>query len=246
MTQSTHSAAGLMLFCIPHAGGGASVYRNWASDLAPDVIVKRPQLPGREGRFGEPALTTLDSALADLLRSVNPDMPGPYAVFGHSMGALLAFELAHRLRDNTGREPVHFFVSACRAPHFPPMAAPCSDLPQKEFVEVINQRYGGIPDAILADDAMMSALLPAIRADFRILEHYRAADRPPLNCPISAFGGWNDTATPLSTIEAWRHYTTGSFNLTMFDDGQFYLQSKKSFLIDKVLVAVRNAPVELQ
>jgi medium-chain acyl-[acyl-carrier-protein] hydrolase len=139
---------------------------------------------------------------------------------------------------------VHVFVSACRAPHFPPLAAPCSDLPQAKFIDVINRRYGGIPGAVLADDDLMTALLPAMRADFQILEQYRVNDRQPLNCPISAFGGWNDLATPLSTLEAWREYTTQAFDLRMFDDGHFYLQSKRSHLVNKVLVSLRNKPLE--
>lgn len=241
--RDCHSEPGLTLFCIPHAGGGESVYRYWTSDLAPEAIVKRLQLPGRESRFGEPVLTTLDAALADLFRAAERDISRPFALFGHSMGALLAFELAHKLRENTAREPVHFFVSACRAPHFPPLAVPCSDLPQKDLIDTIDRRYGGIPSALVADDGMMKALLPAIRADFRILERYRASDRRPLNCPISVFGGWNDTATPLSTLEAWRQYTTHDFNISMFDDGHFYLKSQKALLIDKIRASLRNNAV---
>jgi len=234
----------LTLFCIPHAGGGSSIYRDWASELAPEVNVKRLQLPGREARFSEPPLTTLDAALADLLRAARPETSRPFALFGHSMGALLAFELAYRLREITARDPVHFFVSACRAPHFPPLPAPCSHLPQKDFIDIIERRYGGIPSAVLADHDMMEALLPAMRADFKILERYRLSDRKPLNCPISVFGGWKDTATPLSALEAWRQYTSCDFNVRMLEEGHFYLQSQKPLLINEIRTALSNSTVE--
>jgi medium-chain acyl-[acyl-carrier-protein] hydrolase len=246
MMRSRHSESARTLFCIPHAGGGTAVYRDWTGDLAPEAIVKRLQLPGRESRFGEPALTTLDAALADLFRAAIPDLSGPFALFGHSMGALLAFELAHKLRESTAQEPVHLFVSACRAPHFPPLPAPYSDLPQKDFIDIIDRRYGGIPSVLLVDDGLMKALLPAIRADFKILERYRASDRQPLNCPISVFGGRDDTATPLSTLEAWREYTTHDFHLSMFDGGHFYLNSQKSLLIDQIRIALRDRVAEIQ
>ena len=124
----------ITLFCIPHAGGGASAYRNWASALGPQIAVRVLQLPGRESRFREPVLTELDTVLADLFRAVAPDTARPFALLGHSMGALLAFELSQMLRNDIGRAPAHLFVSACRAPHCPQIAEPCSTLPQPEFV----------------------------------------------------------------------------------------------------------------
>jgi medium-chain acyl-[acyl-carrier-protein] hydrolase len=227
----------ITLFCIPHAGGGASAYRYWMDALAPGVAVKVLQLRGRESRFREPPLTELDDVLVDLYRAVAPDTARPFAFFGHSMGALLAFELSHMLRRDTGREPAHLFVSACRAPHHSQISEPCSALPRPEFIAEVMRRYGGIPAAILADDGFMAAILPAMRADFGILERYRAADRPPLDCPISAFGGRRDTAAAQSALEAWRCHTSGAFSLEMLDGGHFYLQSERPALAAKILAA---------
>jgi medium-chain acyl-[acyl-carrier-protein] hydrolase len=234
----------ITLFCIPHAGGGASAYRNWANALSPQIAVKVLQLPGREGRFREPVLTELDAVLDDLLRAVVPDTAWPFAFLGHSMGALLAFELSQRLRDDTGREPTHLFVSACRAPHLPQVAEPCSSLPKREFVAAVTRCYGGIPAAILADQDFLDAILPSIRADFAILERYRVPERLPLDCPISAFGGRQDSATPQSTLEAWRKHTTGAFNLEILEGGHFYIQSKQSFMAEKILGALKISCVE--
>jgi medium-chain acyl-[acyl-carrier-protein] hydrolase len=232
------------LFCIPHAGGGASAYRDWANALAPQIGVKILQLPGREGRFRETVLTELDAVLDDLFGAVVADTTRPFAFLGHSMGALLAFELSQLLRSHTGRAPVHLFISACRAPHLSQVAEPCSTLPQREFVAAVTQRYGGIPTAILAEQSFLAAILPAIRADFGILERYRAAERLPLDCPISAFGGKQDTATPEATLQAWREHTTGAFNLEMLEGGHFFIQSKRSFIAEKILFALESGCVE--
>jgi medium-chain acyl-[acyl-carrier-protein] hydrolase len=232
------SEPGLTLFCIPHAGGGASVFRNWVDALAPLVTVKILQLRGREGRFREPPLTQLEDVLADLYRVVAPHTARPFAFLGHSMGALLAFELSHMLRRGTGRKPVHLFVSACRAPHYSQVDKPCSALPQSEFIAEVVRCYGGIPAAVLADDGFMAAILPAMRADFSILELYHAAERPPLECPISVFGGRHDTATPQSSLEAWGHHTTSGFSLETFEGDHFYLQSQRSALVARILGVV--------
>jgi medium-chain acyl-[acyl-carrier-protein] hydrolase len=235
----------ITLFCIPHAGGGASAYRNWASALGPQIAVRVLQLPGRESRFREPVLTELDTVLADLFRAVAPDTARPFALFGHSMGALLAFELSQMLRNDIGRAPAHLFVSACRAPHCPQIAEPCSTLPQPEFVAAVTRRYGGIPASILADDGFMAAMLPAMRADFGILERYRAAARPQLDCPISAFGGRHDTAAPRSYLETWSKYTSSEFSLEMFDEGHFYLQSQRSIMAQKILGSLNKCAAEM-
>jgi pimeloyl-ACP methyl ester carboxylesterase len=152
-TTDARLAPGVTLFCIPHAGGGASAYRQWAEAMAPAAAVKVLQLRGRESRFREPPLTELEDAVADLYQTVLPASAGRFAFLGHSMGALMALELSHKLRREAGRAPVHLFVSACRAPNHPQLAAPCAGLPQGEFVAEVMRRYGGIPAPILADAA---------------------------------------------------------------------------------------------
>ncbi|HVY14527.1 MAG TPA: alpha/beta fold hydrolase [Rhodopila sp.] len=226
------------LFCIPHAGGGASAYRGWADALAPHVAVQILQLRGRESRFREPPQTELEDVLADLLDVVAPEARHPFALFGHSMGGLLAFELAHRLRRLTGRTPVHLFVSACRAPNRAQIAEPISTLPQPDFVAEVMRRYGGIPAAILADKGFMAAILPAMRADFGILERYQVAERSPLDCPVSVFGGLHDKATPRPALEDWRQHTTGGCSLQMLEGEHFYLQQQRPVLAAKIVSSV--------
>lgn len=225
----------ITLFCIPHAGGGASAYRNWAQALAPHVAVKLVQSRGRESRLREPPLTELATVLEDLYRFVEPEATRPFAFLGHSMGALLSLELAHKLRSETGRVPVHLFISACRGPSLAQLDTHCSAWPQAEFVAEVMRRYGGFPSQVLADAEFMAAILPAMRADFAILERYRAPERPPLECPITLFAGRNDITTPQAALEDWRRQTSGRFSLVMLDAGHFYLQEKRAVMVSKIL-----------
>jgi medium-chain acyl-[acyl-carrier-protein] hydrolase len=233
------SEPAVTLFCIPHAGGGASAYRNWGDALAPGISVGVLQLPGRESRFREPPLSELDDVLADLWRVMAPQIAGPFALFGHSMGALLAFELCHMLRRERGRQPARLFVSACRAPQLAQLATSVAALPQAAFIAEVMRRYGGIPPAILADSGYMAAILPAMRADFGILESYRAPEREPLDCPISAFGGTRDMATPPSTLAGWRSQSSAEFSLDLLDGDHFYLQTQRVALTSKIRSALR-------
>lgn len=215
------------LVCIPHAGGGVSAYRRWAEALGPRIVVKPVQLRGRESRFREPPLTELRDVVADLYDLVLADTAQPFALFGHSMGALLAFELAHMLREKSGRTPLHLFVSSCRAPELRQVTNPFSDLPQAEFVAELNRRYGGIPAAILADQDYMAAVLPALRADFGIIERYQLEPRPPLACPLTVFGGRHDEVISQAAMTGWRRHTTGLFNLEMLGGDHLYLQAQQ-------------------
>ncbi len=230
------------LFCIPHAGGGASAYRNWAQALAPQIVVKVLQSRGRESRLREAPLNELNAVLDDLYRFVEPDTTRPFAFLGHSMGALLSLELTHKLWGQTGRAPMHLFISACRAPDLAQLDTQCADLPQAEFVAEITRRYGGFPPQVLADAEFMAAILPAMRSDFRILEKYRAPQRPPLACAITVFGGVKDETTGEAALEGWKRQTTGPFSRVMLDAGHFYLQEKRVPVASKILSSLLLVP----
>ena len=223
------------LVCIPHAGGGASTYGRWPDAFAPRVKVCTVQLPGRESRYREPLLRDLNGAVADLFAQTVHLADRPFALFGHSMGGLLAFELARRLRDELGREPVRLYISACRAPGLRQVDPPLTHLADGEFTAELARRYGGIPAAILADADYMAAVLPAIRSDFTILENYRSRDGLPLSCPITAFGADEDRVIPLSALPGWRSETTGEFSLKIFPGDHFYHQSARLALADHIL-----------
>lgn len=235
-TVPSRESEAIRLFCVPHAGGGASAFRGWRESLLPDVEVTVIQLPGREARFRERAYREMQSLVADLAASILPCLhPGqPFALFGNSLGGLIAFETLQRIRQQTGREAAHLFVSACGAPQCEPPLPPIGHLGDRELCAEVSRRYGGIPEAILADEEFLQAVLPTLRADLSLLEAYRRCPPQPLSCPITAFGGLRDTTVPAAHIEAWRAQTLASFERISLDEGHLFLGSARERLIRQV------------
>lgn len=229
--------ARLRLFCFPFAGGGASFYRTWASELPPTIELSAVQLPGREARIREAAFTGLPALIAELAGRLQPSMDRPFAFFGHSMGALISFELARELRRQRRRGPAQLFVSGRRAPQCPP-AEIRYNLPDQEFVAAMSS-FNGTPKEILAEPELLELFMPILRADFSIIDTYVYTSEPPLDCPISAFGGTEDTEAPQAMIEQWREQTTRLFTLTMFPGDHFYLKNVYKDVLAQVTGALQ-------
>ncbi len=158
--------ARLRLLCFPYAGGGASIYRTWF-DFAPGVEVSAVQLPGRDERIREKPIGDMTTLVDALVKGLEGSLGKPYALFGYSMGALIAYELVRRLRARGGPLPVHVFVSARRTPHIVGPEAPIRGLREPEFVNQLVRRYNGIPPAVLREPDLMGLFLPILRSDFR-------------------------------------------------------------------------------
>jgi medium-chain acyl-[acyl-carrier-protein] hydrolase len=219
------------LFCFPHAGVGASVYRLWPKGFSDEVEVCAIQAPGREYRLREPPLASLPDLVAALLPAIEPLLDLPFAFFGHSLGAVFAVEVARALNERGNSRPGHLFVSARRPPHLPDPQAPLHALPDEDFVAEINRRYGGIPPEVLRERELMALLLPSLRADMTALETHRPPERPPLPVPISVFGGADDRITPREHLDAWRGETSGAFRVRVFPGGHFYLVDRRAELL---------------
>jgi surfactin synthase thioesterase subunit len=232
-------AARLRLFCLPYAGGGTAPFRPWVEHLPDDIELCLVQLPGRETRMREVPYTAVDDLVSDLTESLEPLLDRPFAVFGHSMGALIAFALTRRLAD-AGLPPERLLVSARRAPHIPDLDAPLHQLPDAAFVVGLVRRYNGIPKAILQDIDLLKLFLPTLRADLTMIETYRHTERPPLDVPISAFGGWEDTRATPADISGWRDLTRASFTLQMFPGGHFYINEQRTALLTAIGDALRD------
>lgn len=216
--------ARLRLFCFPYAGGGAPVFHSWPGELPPTIEACVIQLPGRGTRLMEKPYRRMDSLVKALAGAVAPLLDKPFAFFGHSMGAWIGFELARRLRRKHGTEPRHLFVSGASAPHLPQRDLPLRDLPEQEFVEALRH-LNGTPKEILENDELMRLIAPTLRADFAVCETYAYVRRPPLGCPITAFGGLKDRRLRPSDIEAWRAETTGQFSVQMFPGDHFFIHN---------------------
>jgi medium-chain acyl-[acyl-carrier-protein] hydrolase len=222
------SRARLRLFCLPYAGGGASAFRSWQGALGAEVDVLPVYLPGRERRFREPAHTRLEPLADELAEALRPHLELPYALFGHSMGAALAFEVARRLEEE--KTPAHLFVSGRGAPHRPPERERIHALPEAEFVRRVREMEG-TPDEVLADPEMMELVVPILRADFTLSETYRFREGAPLSAPVTAFGGTGDAYVGRDDLLGWREHTRGFFRLRQFAGGHFFIQTHQAELL---------------
>jgi medium-chain acyl-[acyl-carrier-protein] hydrolase len=218
----------LRLLLFPHAGGGAAVWRGWPELLPAQVSACPVLLPGREYRISEPPLTSMADLVEALLPATRALQDKPVAFYGHSLGALVAFELARHLRRQGLRGPVHLFVSGRRAPQTSPNRPSIYQLPDPEFQQALSRHYeGGIPAAILEEPDMLAVVLKILRGDFSILDTYRYAAEPPLDCPISVATGDQDTSVSADEAQDWAQQTIAGFRLRTFSGGHFFINTMR-------------------
>lgn len=226
----TNPQARIRLFCFPYSGSGASIFFNWADGLPTTVEVWTAQLPGRGSRLSEPAFTELTSLVHTMAPRLLPFLDRPFGLFGHSMGALVGFELARHLRQTGGPKPIHLFLSGRSAPQLPPEEAPIYNLPETAFVEKLRQMNGMAPE-ILASTELMQLLLPILRADFSVCETYLYRPEPPVDCSISAYGGVQDHDVSTDRLERWREQTIAAFSLHMFPGNHFFINTARQLVL---------------
>jgi medium-chain acyl-[acyl-carrier-protein] hydrolase len=214
--------ARLRLFCLHYAGGAASAFRGWQAELPPEIEVCPVQLPGRESRLREDRLNSVEEVLEVLPGALEPYMDMPFAFFGHSMGALLSYELTARLNRDGRSLPVRLLLSGRRAPQVPDDDPPIYDLPDDEFKAELR-KLNGTPEAVLEHPELMELLLPVLRADFTLCETYEYQPSDPLPVALSAYGGLSDHKVEREALEAWRERTRGAFKLRMFEGDHFFL-----------------------
>jgi medium-chain acyl-[acyl-carrier-protein] hydrolase len=225
--------ARLRLFCFPYAGGGASTFRTWSNDLPSRIQVCAVQLPGRQSRLIEPPFIRLSLLVQTLAPVLRPYFNVPFAFFGHSMGALISFELARHLRRQNSPGPAHLFVSSRRAPHIASSEPPIYALPESLFMAELH-RLSGMSKEVLQNAELMQLVLPMLRADFALCETYVYSTEGPLDCPISAFGGLQDCEVSRDDLIAWRDQTRSSFTLRMFPGNHFFLDNARALLLQAV------------
>ena len=238
------SDASLRLFCFPYAGGGASIYRGWSTRLSMAEVLP-VQLPGRETRLKEAPYTNARSLVRAMGRALLPYLDRPFCFFGHSMGALLAFELAREIRREYALSPRHIFVSGRRAPTTARQNKIIHNLPEKDFIESLRELNGTLPPA-LEHLELVQLLLPMLKADFAICETHEYQPEEPLNCSISAFGGLEDTHVRREHMESWREQTTGDFKLRMLPGTHFFVHESQDVLLQilfRELHSIRNKPL---
>jgi medium-chain acyl-[acyl-carrier-protein] hydrolase len=225
-----NAQARLRLFCFPYAGGSASVFRTWADQLPDTLEVCSIQLPGREDRYRELPYRQLSDLLPVLLPAFDAFFHLPFVFFGHSVGALICFELARHFRQQGYPVPLHLFVSGRGAPQVPALDPPIHQLPDAQFLQELRA-YDGTPEVVLRDPELLSLFLPLLRADLAIQETYLYKDEPPLSCPISAFGGLDDQKVSSEALLAWQAQTCTAFKVERLPGGHFFLKSANQALL---------------
>lgn len=178
----------------------------------------------------EPPFSQLSPLIEALAEALLPLLDKPFAFFGHSLGSLVSFEFARQLRAKHQARPVRLFVSAGPAPQIPHAGNPIHNLPDKDFSAELC-RLNGTSRELLDDKELMDIVLPSLRADFALYESYQYSSAPPLNCPISTYGGLSDHQVKHADLEAWREQTTVSFSIRMFPGDHFFLKSTQSLLL---------------
>jgi surfactin synthase thioesterase subunit len=220
----------LVLFCFPPVGTGSMFFRKWLNTRLQEIVISPVQLPGREHRMMEQPFERLKPLVQKLLDVLPYEQP--FAFFGHSMGALLSFEVARGLRRQGLPGPRHMFVSGASAPQLP-RKPPRYHLPDQEFVEALRA-LGGTADVILNDVALLQDFLPMLRADFAVIDTYEYLQEEPLDSPIHVFGGKQDNEVPCGELLSWRSQTRTEFTSRMFPGGHFYIQTVWEKVIEDI------------
>lgn len=241
--------AQVRMVCFPHAGGSAAFYRPWHRGLPPLVELHAVQYPGRGERRTAPLVDDVRTMAGHIVDDLAPLLDRPLALFGHSMGAFIAYEVARRL-DERGAPPVHLFASGQLAPWTPGDARsdtfqahsrPDVGIADADDEEVVAHlaRLGGTEAELLADPGMRKIFLPYIRNDFRMLQSYRPTVGPPLTTPITALTGADDPMATPALAAQWRNLTSSHFALEVFPGGHFFLLPEQAAVLD--LIATRLA-----
>ena len=230
LRMGTRSAPKRRLFCMPYAGGGVAPYRLWFRSLPEDIEVHAVQLPGRESRLRDAPLTTIHAMVDAVRPAIDAASDLPYAIFGHSMGALMAFELTFALEQGGLRAPSRLFVSARRGPDEPDPRPPVHELPEAQFLDELQERYGAIPEAVRSEPELMELLLPVLRADIRAVETYVPTPGAIVRCPVDIYGGSSDTHPHPAQLSQWSRVVEQPVRIRMFAGDHFYLNSQREAL----------------
>jgi medium-chain acyl-[acyl-carrier-protein] hydrolase len=231
--ERPRSTARVRLFCFAHAGGGPAAFRPWRGRLGPEIDLCSIVLPGRDGRRREPPCNRMQQVISPLVDAMRSAMDLPFALFGHSMGAAIAYEVARHLASSSLGEPLRLFVSGRRAAQLPARRSPFHVLPDHDFLRMLGS-LNGTPPEVLADPELLQVFLPCLRADFELIETYQPEPGPHLSCPVSAYCGDSDPEVNARELVAWSRVTSGEFRSRMFKGDHFYLQGANEELLERI------------
>lgn len=232
----------LRLYCFPYSGGNATAFVPWQREIDPAIELCVVQLPGRGSRFGEPPCTSFSALiehLGDTLRARQAQSPLPFAFFGHSLGSLMAFELARYCRRQAWAMPEHLIVSGCKAPPLPVKSRLLHELPDHELIEKLRD-YNGTPREILDNAEFMRLLLPVIRADFALGADYHYETAAPLAIPLTTFAGQQDRHASPHDMQEWQRHGCAAYQSHIFRGDHFFINEEKRSVLDRLSTVLRG------
>lgn len=225
----------VLLVCCPHAGGSASFFYPWTAGLHRSVELVAVQYPGREDRADEPCVDDLGSLADHIADALGPVRGHPFALLGHSMGALVAYEVALRMQRRWDTVPSRLFVSGSPAPGCQPPDADCDDEWADEELVMRLRKWGRTDPVLLAQPELRKIALSALRADLRLLRTYRAEQAGVVTCPVTGLVGDRDPEASISSVRGWARLTQDRFDLRVFSGDHFYLVPRQDELLIEVL-----------
>ena len=230
------------LFCFHYAGGAVSTFRDWPRHLPRHIDLVGVQLPGREARFGEAPFRRMEPLIDELADQITPQLSERYAIFGHSMGALVSFELLREIRRRQLHPPVLYFPSGRRAPQIFDDDPPIHHLPDHEFLSELLEHHDQRLDLMMSNAALRTTLLPVMRADVELCETYHYKHAPPLNCPIFAFGGMDDPDVSEQHLKSWKEQTTATFRHFLFPGDHFFIDTATASILQFMCRILEGVP----
>lgn len=234
VSPQPNPGAGTRLFLFPFAGGGPTAFGKWPAAFPGTIETWIAHYPGRGSRHNEPPIRQLTALVENIFQAIQPHLEKPFAFFGHSLGGLVAFELARLLQTQNLPQPGTLFISACGAPHFPDPHPPIHGLPDAEFLKAVED-FNGIPSEVLNFPELLEILLPVLRADFEMAESYRFSPNiASLDIPIIVLGGTDDPRVSKEQLEGWSAQTNSGFKSIYFPGDHFYINDAKDELIGSI------------
>ena len=226
--------AEMRLFLFPFAGGGPAAFGKWPAAFPGTIETWITHYPGRGSRHNDPPIKKLAVLVENIFQAIQPHLDKPFAFFGHSLGGLVAFELARLLRNQNLPQPETLFISACSAPHLPDPHPPIHALPYAEFLKAVED-FNGIPSEVLNFPELLEILLPVLRADFELVENYRySPNQPSLDIPVIVLGGIDDPRVSKEQLEGWSAQTNSGFKAIYFPGDHFFINDVRDEIIGSI------------
>ncbi|MEM8534977.1 MAG: thioesterase domain-containing protein [Chloroflexota bacterium] len=239
MPYTIDTSAQLRCFCFPYAGSGASIFAQWQTHFPAEIALCPVQLPGRENRFRDSPFVHITPLVEAIIEGLKPHFDIPFVFYGHSLGALIAFEVARSLRTQNMPQPMHLLLSSHRAPQLPSSSPTLYQLSDEALVTHL-QRLGGMSQTLVQNTEWLAFVLPVLRADLSVYDTYAYIDDEPLSCPISVYGGLDDQRVSLAELEAWRDQTQSHCTLQMFSGNHFFIQSAQDSLLTSLYYDIQR------